>query len=192
VRKTVKSFDNIDAPKTAKSWDFKIQKSWNFYELDPDPKPACEENLAAECNATLETQQNIPVWVLKAASSRVRQASSSTGKKRGFFSKFSLRKDIQIEQCPQLEELGEEHTPLSPLLQTFVYKNVNNFSRTWGLGFFFRDEKKESKTKPLLIDNTNGKQTHEDRRTDGRTHTHDDRLTDPYEVHTGCIRGSIP
>jgi hypothetical protein len=84
-----------------------------FYELDPDLKPACEENLAAECNATLETQQNIPVWVLKAASSRVRQASSSTGKKRGFFSKFTLRKDMQIEQCPQLEELGEEHTPLS-------------------------------------------------------------------------------
>ncbi len=68
---------------------------------------------------------------------------------------------------------------------------MNNFSRTWGLGFFFRDEKKESKIKPLLIDDTNGKQTHEDR-TDGRTHTHDDRLTDPYEVHTGCIRGSIP
>jgi hypothetical protein len=34
-----------------------------LYELDPDLKPACEENLAAECNATLETQQNIPVWV---------------------------------------------------------------------------------------------------------------------------------
>jgi hypothetical protein len=85
-----------------------------FYELDPDLKPTCEENLAAECNATLETQQNIYLFgFLKAASSRVRQASSSTGKKRGFFSKFTLRKDMQIEQCPQLEELGEEHTPLS-------------------------------------------------------------------------------
>lgn len=160
-----------------------------FYELDPDLKPACEENLAAECNATLEIQQNIPVLGSQGCSLQGKTNFFFYRKEERFLQQIFSKKRYTNWAVPTIGGAWRgTHTSLSTLANICVQKMWTIFQEHGDLdSSSVMRRKKAKQSRYWLMIQTGNKLTRA-----GRTHTHDDRLTDPYEVHTGCIRGSIP